>query len=320
MRPFLINGAKIKLKPDPGWSWEGWDGVQEVRAVSNPMKIDGQDIIHENDVPFFTLIPFRAYKAVGFSDTPGTIITALFSVNKPTLSDKIKVSNAFPLLKTTTGKFTCNYTVPSFKATPGGPVPDPVPLKTGTWSVVDANQQVAFRVSGYEMERQRIVRWLELPANKTLWEERKRFAREFYRSKGWTDDVKINSHIKGIDFTKPIEVIEIPPPNEIYQYQRWVKNENGEMVLKGGKYYTLDKNATPSELGISPTCEVMDNNNRSTGEIKERVQVTINLTGRPPVQAISSTAKPLHDRWSFESTGEEVETTGGANQLFINEL
>lgn len=78
MTPFVTNGAKIKLVPDAGWEWVGWDGVIEVYPAKNHLKISGSEIIHKNDVPLFKLTPGRSYKAIAFSDTPG-IITYLCS-------------------------------------------------------------------------------------------------------------------------------------------------------------------------------------------------------------------------------------------------
>jgi len=143
MTPFLKNEATILLQPDPGWNWVGWDGRLTIFSQTKPLQLSGGNIIIESDVPLFTLTTPRQYMAVGFSD-PGTILPSLFTVDKPTLANKIKINGEFyPLLKTTTGKFTCEFVMPATQPVP--PVPDPVNVKTGTWTVVESNQQVFFK-------------------------------------------------------------------------------------------------------------------------------------------------------------------------------
>lgn len=149
MKHFLNNGAQIELKPSPDWSWEGWDGKMEIRALKNTMKISGEDVMHENDVPAFILAPGKSYKAKGFDDIPGIIGPAKFIVDKETLDDKMKLNGFYALLITTTGKFTAIVTIPSLNTKPAVPVPDPLLIKTGTWKVVKPNQNIVFRNSFY---------------------------------------------------------------------------------------------------------------------------------------------------------------------------
>ncbi len=146
MKPFLTNGAKIKLTPDPGWEWVGWDGELTVSPAKSHLKISESEIIHENDVPMFKLLQDRPYKATAFPDVVGIIKGESFmaSVEKSTLSDIIEVKRFSPLLLSTIGKFTCIVMSPSIKAG-APPVPDPLLAKTGTWKVIDAKQNIIFR-------------------------------------------------------------------------------------------------------------------------------------------------------------------------------
>ncbi|MFT3908007.1 MAG: hypothetical protein QM737_01165 [Ferruginibacter sp.] len=145
MKSFLKSGATILLTPSPEWDWMGWDGRLSVNSLHKPLGLSADNIIIESDVPLFKLLGPQSYTAKGFSDVPGMIATAFFTVDQQTLADQIKVNNLAPLLIDSTGRFTCNYASPSQKITPGGPVPDPMALKTGTWRVVDCNQQVFFK-------------------------------------------------------------------------------------------------------------------------------------------------------------------------------
>jgi hypothetical protein len=148
MTPFLKSGATILLTPDPSWDWVGWDGILTVSSYSKPLMLTGEEIVIESDVPLFTLLLPREYTAQGFSDIPGLISTAFFTDDKPTLSDKIKVNEFYPLLMTSTGKFTCNYELPSQKITAFSTIPDPMVVKTGTWKVQDTKQDVFIRNQG----------------------------------------------------------------------------------------------------------------------------------------------------------------------------
>ncbi|WEK34624.1 MAG: hypothetical protein P0Y53_19225 [Candidatus Pseudobacter hemicellulosilyticus] len=147
MKPFLKSGATILLTPSGPWQWVGWDGRLTISSAMHALHLSDAAIITEADVPAFTLLAPRQYTATAFADTPGTVSNAIFMDDKPTLSDKIKVNGAYPLLLTTTGTFTCLCAFPSTRLIPGGAIPDPLLAKSGTWKVIDPHQQVLFRKS-----------------------------------------------------------------------------------------------------------------------------------------------------------------------------
>lgn len=146
MNLLLSSGATIILTPNLGWNWSGWDGKLKVFSNSKLLVITEHDVILESDVSQFNLNTERLYTSSGFLDVPGKIGFANFTIEHTTLSKKIKVSTFAPLLISTTGIFTCSYEIPSIKNTPTGPIPDPIVIKTGTWKVIDPNQQILFKV------------------------------------------------------------------------------------------------------------------------------------------------------------------------------
>ncbi|EHQ26897.1 polymorphic toxin type 46 domain-containing protein [Mucilaginibacter paludis] len=148
MTPFLKHSATILLTPGIGWHWVGWDGILTVSSYGKPLMLSMNHIIIESDVPLFTLISPRNYASFFCQDVPGTITEANFTVNKPTLSDKIVVNGVSPLLLTTTGNFTCFFSSPSEKMTTFGPIPDVIPFKMGTWKVMETKQDVFIRDKG----------------------------------------------------------------------------------------------------------------------------------------------------------------------------
>ncbi|MFK8269249.1 polymorphic toxin type 46 domain-containing protein [Capnocytophaga cynodegmi] len=152
---------------------------------------------------------------------------------------------------------------------------------------------------------------------------RKQQAIDFYRKHNPDmREAKIQEHLKGIDFTKPVYVVKIPPnglgknKNELYQYTK-LDNEGN---VRQGNYYTDNPKNTPTELGISDKYSVRDNNWKPTGEIKEVEQNVFEFNIENPVEGLKSTSKPIIDDWSIENIDGvkiEVPTKGGGSQIYI---
>ena len=129
---------------------------------------------------------------------------------------------------------------------------------------------------------------------------RQKVAEDFYRSKGFSD-AQIANHLKGIDLTKPVNVITLKPGTELVQFQA----PGGPT----GKYYGLS-GATPSSLGIAE--QTLD---RATGQIADKVPK--NLVVSRPVDVLQTTAAPIEDTWSIP--GKRIKSAGGAVQYFTTE-
>lgn len=132
--------------------------------------------------------------------------------------------------------------------------------------------------------------------------ERRSFARKFYEESGYKK-TEIDSHLRGIDFKKPVTVESVPPPQKFYQYQ---SVRDGK--LRRGSYYTTDANAKPTDLGIHDNFVF-----RKNGREFEKFHVEINKV--KPQRALKSTAYGTMDNWSVP--GKSYMTKGGAVQYFM---
>lgn len=134
--------------------------------------------------------------------------------------------------------------------------------------------------------------------------ERRNFARQFYENAGFRKG-DIDSHLQGIDFKKPIIVKQVPPPRHFFQYQKQ-SVENGDFIR--GNYYTTDKNARPTDLGIHDNFAFRKNGRQIKKERKE-------INDIKPQRALVSTAYGASDSWSVP--GKSYITKGGAIQYFM---
>ena len=132
--------------------------------------------------------------------------------------------------------------------------------------------------------------------------ERRQFARRFYEEAGYKK-TEIDSHLRGINYEKPITIENVPPPQTFYQYQGI---RDGK--FRRGSYYTTDKSATPSQLGIYDKFVF-----RKKGREFPKSQRQINNI--KPQRALKSTASGITDKWSVP--GRTYETEGGAIQYFM---
>ena len=112
---------------------------------------------------------------------------------------------------------------------------------------------------------------------------------------------KIEGHLAGIDFEKPVEVINLPKGKIAHQYQV----PNGPQ----GSYYA-PPNAPPSSLGISSKAK-----DWNTGEIITKEVNVYEANSR--IRVLKSTAAKIDDTWSIP--GKTITTTGGSDQFFTIE-
>jgi hypothetical protein len=94
-----------------------------------------------------------------------------------------------------------------------------------------------------------------------------------------------------VDLSKPVEVINFPPPEQMTQY---VKSHGFP-----GNWFDPQGNQTPDALGLS-------------GEGR-----TLTSFKMPSSQGLLSHSKPIVDNWT--SPGVSVSTTGGGKQLLVND-
>lgn len=132
--------------------------------------------------------------------------------------------------------------------------------------------------------------------------ERRNFAKQFYENAGFRKD-DIDSHLRGIDFKKPICIKNVPPPQTFYQYQS-VKDGK----FRRGSYYTTDINAKPTDLGIHDNFVF-----RKGGREFKKIHRTVEKIR--PQRALVSTAYSATDNWSVP--GKNYMTKGGAIQYFM---
>jgi len=130
---------------------------------------------------------------------------------------------------------------------------------------------------------------------------RKQTARDFYRKQGWPEG-RIDDHMAGIDFTKPIEVVTLKKDIILSQWQ-------SPGAPKGN--YFAPKGETPTKLGISPV-----GHNRATGNAESKIEKFYKLDEN--TEALSSKAASIEDDWS--SSYATAITEGGGQQYFVPDV
>ena len=111
--------------------------------------------------------------------------------------------------------------------------------------------------------------------------KRKKTAYDFYAKQGWPKG-KIVDHMKGIDFTKPVEVVKLKDGSIMGQWQ--------SPGAPKGNYFAPIKE-TPSRLGISSV-----GHNRATGNAESKLKKLYKLDG--DMDVLSSKAAAIVDDWS----------------------
>ncbi len=126
---------------------------------------------------------------------------------------------------------------------------------------------------------------------------RKKLAHDFYKEQGMLEH-KIEAHIEGIDFTKPVERITLKKGSIVEQHQ--IPN-----ATQGNYYAQVGTDAR--QLGISK--EVLDG---KTGKLVERQPKKYILD--KDTEVLSSSTRAIDDTWSIPGTN--IKTAGGGTQYF----
>jgi Contractile injection system spike tip protein len=142
MAEWAVDGGTVRIEPAAGWSWFVWDGKPSLRCADHGPAADGKPVGLDEDVMKLALqLAGRQYTATGFTDVPGAVTVATVLVDSGTLDRATTCDGRGIVLTTTKGTFviTC---VPSIKAG-APPIPDPVPVKQGKWTIDRSGQTAA---------------------------------------------------------------------------------------------------------------------------------------------------------------------------------
>lgn len=131
--------------------------------------------------------------------------------------------------------------------------------------------------------------------------QRKQVAFDFYKKSGYKLD-EIPSHLGGIDFSQDVMIETLNKGKTLYQFQ--------SPGAPQGRYYSLSKDVTPSELGIGEWGE-----NRAKKTVDLKIKSTYKVQEK--VQVLRSKAKSIDDFWSVQ--GKVQPSKGGGTQLFSDQ-
>ncbi|WP_444943656.1 polymorphic toxin type 46 domain-containing protein [Microbulbifer sp. ZKSA006] len=107
---------------------------------------------------------------------------------------------------------------------------------------------------------------------------RQETAFNFYKSQGF-DEVDIPSHLSGIDFTQPVDIVTINSGKQLFQFQT--------RGAPQGNYYSLSADTLPTELGINP-----DGFNRALQVVEPKIQTPYRTTQKVDVLKINISGHP----------------------------
>jgi hypothetical protein len=141
MNELFVDGGQVRFEPEAGWTWHGWDGTLAVTVAARELQADGRPVARPEDLQRVAQkLLSKSYTATGFSDVPGIVTAAQVECSAATLSPVVSHEGTKAVTKATRGTFTVTCTPALKAATP--PVPDPVVMKRGRWSVVEPGQSL----------------------------------------------------------------------------------------------------------------------------------------------------------------------------------
>lgn len=121
---------------------------------------------------------------------------------------------------------------------------------------------------------------------------------------------QILSHVKGIDLSRPVEIVQIADQT-LYQH-----------TIPGaglGQYFAPDATTTPEQLGVSSSAYPLVDGQPKPPPVTRQVRPV--AFGQPPALALKSTAASIVDDWSHKEKGKAPARTiycpGGGTQLMI---
>lgn len=118
---------------------------------------------------------------------------------------------------------------------------------------------------------------------------RQKVSRAFYEEHTNWDANRIDNHLDGIDYSKPVKARTSPPPETVVHWQV----PNG----KKGPYFA-DPGTSPSELGIGPLGTAPG---PKPAPVVEKVATSYPMAPETPL--LESTAAPIKDTWSVAGGG-----------------
>ncbi len=118
--------------------------------------------------------------------------------------------------------------------------------------------------------------------------EARTLAARYYKESGWPAS-RIEHHLRGIDFGRPVEVVELPAGTKMVQYQ---------LPGRPAGNYFAPLGTPPEHLGISP---------------RGRISTTYVTT--KPMRILRSTAAAVEDTWTVP--GRSIPAQGGGTQYFV---
>jgi uncharacterized Zn-binding protein involved in type VI secretion len=122
---------------------------------------------------------------------------------------------------------------------------------------------------------------------------REKVLRDFYKGKPGLGDDRASQDLKGVDLSKPVEVVDIPPPAQMSQY---VRKSSG----KPGNFFDPVGNQSGDALGLNDDPQIRESRSFTT----------------PRGQALRSTAAPIVDDWTDPKN--PVNTKGGGTQMLVD--
>lgn len=126
--------------------------------------------------------------------------------------------------------------------------------------------------------------------------QKQQLARDFYLKQGYSPK-RVDSHLAGIDFNQPVEIVTLPKGTKVVQWQ--------VQGAPQGNYYAFP-GTTAQQLGISPVAL-----NPTNGTIIDKVATTYITNSE--VEVLKSTAAAVSDTWSIP--GRAVATQGKGTQM-----
>ena len=143
LNDLLIAKTVIVFEPGPAWSWDGWNGQVKLTVESRGTTVIGKDVATKTDlVSLSGKLTGKKYKASGFDSVPGVVASAFVNVNATTLSNVFTIDGTEVAHLSSEGTFMISC-VPSLNTSPPTPIPDPCPVKTGSWRVQKSPQSLA---------------------------------------------------------------------------------------------------------------------------------------------------------------------------------
>ncbi|HEX2687538.1 MAG TPA: polymorphic toxin type 46 domain-containing protein, partial [Kofleriaceae bacterium] len=137
---------------------------------------------------------------------------------------------------------------------------------------------------------------------------------EFYKSQGMPD-ARIEGHLRGIDFSKPVEVTTLPKGTVVQQTQ--------PPGAPQGSYYA-PPGTEPGKLGISPKGDLRGPDGETVmGHVDKQTKLYVTTED---VVVLRSSAAKIEDTWSMHEIGSSSKTgdpvpflaEGGGTQYFTN--